>query len=376
LQFRVPPDIFAEVSPGPELTVVVPTFNERANVVSLVEELRTALADLRWEVIFVDDDSPDATAASVRELAATDTRVRCLQRINRRGLSSACVEGMLASSSPVVAVMDADLQHDASVLPKMLEVLDRDDNDVVVASRYLGEAGVGDWSRDRLMISRLATMLGRRFVPAKLTDPMSGFFVLRRRALDDVVRNLSQLGFKLLLDIFASTSRPLRYAEVPYVFRPRRNGDSKLDALIAWEYLMLLADKLVGRYVPVRFLSFAAIGAFGVLVHLAVLGFVHLTVGRDFAFSQTFATLVAMVSNYALNNELTYRDRRRRGFAWLRGLVSFITACSVGAFANVGIALYLFNRDANWLVSALCGIAVGVVWNYAVTGTYTWRRNK
>jgi dolichol-phosphate mannosyltransferase len=364
------------VTRGPALSIVVPTLNEKPNIQPLLQELEAALDGIAWEVIFVDDDSTDMTARHVREIGMTDARVRCLQRIGRRGLSSACVEGMLAATGDCLAVMDGDLQHDPAILPAMLERLRSDDREVVVGSRYLNKIGVASWSRERLLVSRFAAALGRPLVPAGLSDPMSGFFILRRSLLDEVVRSLSLLGFKLLLDIFASARRPLRFAEVAYVFRNRRHGDSKLDAQIAWEYLMLLADKLIGRYVPVRFVAFAAVGSFGVAVHVATLWVLQFVTGRDFASAQTIATLVAMVSNYSLNNLLTYRDQRRRGLAWFTGLASFVLVCSVGALANVGVAVYLFNRETGWLLSALAGIAVGVVWNYAVTSAYTWGRRR
>jgi dolichol-phosphate mannosyltransferase len=207
-----------------ELSIVIPTFNESGNVVAPIERLARALEGIVWEVVFVDDDSPDSTAALLRQEARRDPRVRCLQRIGRRGLSSACVEGMLASSAPCVAVMDADLQHDETLLPRMLESLRRGDLDIVVGSRYIEGGNVGDWPAHRLSFSRIATWLARRVLRAELSDPMSGFFMLRREALEGCVRNLSAIGFKILLDIFASSPRPLRFAELPFVFRMRRPG--------------------------------------------------------------------------------------------------------------------------------------------------------
>lgn len=359
---------------GPRLSIVVPTFNERDNVRELVAELTRALAGLEWEVIFVDDDSPDGTSQTVRALAREDARVRCVQRLGRRGLASACVEGMLASTAPYVAVMDGDLQHDASILPQMLACLERGDAELVVGSRYLSGGGVGGWSQRRRLMSRLATRLSRAVVPATLTDPMSGFFALRRPLLDEVVRRLSGIGFKVLLDIVASGERAPRIREIPYVFRPRAAGESKLDQLVAWEYTMLLADKLVGRYVPVRFVSFALIGATGVGVHFGILALTYVLLGLRFVASQALAVSGSMVFNYTINNLLTYRDRRRTGWGWLRGLVSFVAACSIGAVANVGVAAFLFGERTEWAIAAVAGVLVGAVWNYAVTSVYTWGR--
>jgi dolichol-phosphate mannosyltransferase len=360
--------------PGPQLTVVVPTFNERENVAELIRRLDSALAGISWEVLFVDDDSPDLTADAVRSQAQRDSRVRCLQRLGRRGLSSACIEGMLASSAPFVAVIDGDLQHDERLLKPMLEALKRESLDIVVGSRYVAGGGAGGLDQSRLRISRLATRLGRRFVPETLTDPMSGFFMMRREVLPEVAGDLSGVGFKILLDLFASSKRPLRFRELPYEFRARYAGESKLDSQVAWEYAMLLLDKLIGRYVPVRFIAFSIVGGFGMGVHLVILAVAYRGLAVEFVTSQIIATGVAMTFNYAVNNALTYRDRRLKGWNWFRGWVTFVIGCSIGAFANVGVAAWLFQRQYQWVVAAIAGILVGSVWNYAVTFVYTWNK--
>lgn len=373
-------ELFARTSaaqmPLGELTVVVPTFNERENISELVTRLEQCLRGEAWEVIFVDDDSTDGTAARIREVARQNPRVRCLQRIGRRGLSSACVEGMLASSSPYLAVIDGDCQHDETVLPRMLELLKSGEADVVVGSRYAAGGGIGSWEESRARMSRFATRLSSAVIKHDLSDPMSGFFALRREVLERAVRNLSSVGFKILLDIIASSPKPPRIKEVPYEFRNRHAGESKLDGQAVWGYLMLLTDKFMGGVVPVRFISFALIGAAGVFVHLGVLAILFRAMSLPFAVSQAGAAATAMTSNFTLNNALTYRDMRLRGRRWVTGLVSFMLACSFGALANVGTASFLFKRHTFWILSALAGIVVGTVWNYAMTATYTWEKNR
>jgi dolichol-phosphate mannosyltransferase len=371
-------DARAEPAPAragaPVLSIVVPTFNERDNVAELARRLAVPLRGIAWEVIFVDDDSPDGTAEVVRSMARADPRVRCIHRIGRRGLSSACIEGVMASSAPYVAVMDADLQHDEAILPRMLESLQHDGLDIAVGSRYVAGGSIGQWNDSRARISRLATRLSHLVVPATLKDPMSGFFLIRREAFLDRARQLSALGFKILADLFASGREPLRFVEIPYGFRERHAGQSKLDNQVAVEYLMLLLDKLIGHIVPVRFLSFAAIGGLGLVVHMAILLALFKGLSLEFPAAQTAATVTAMVFNFTVNNLMTYRDRRLTGGAWFRGLLSFMLACSVGAIANVGIASFLFGRSGAWVLAALAGIVVGAVWNYAVTSFYTWGR--
>jgi dolichol-phosphate mannosyltransferase len=362
--------------PGPELSVVIPTFKERENIREVVKSLDACMDGIHWEVIFVDDDSPDSTAGAVGELGRRDHRVRIVHRIGRRGLSTACVEGMLASCAPYVAIMDADLQHDERLLPDMLSTLKQEALDIVIGSRYIEGGSTGSWVADRKYISHFATKLSNLVLKADLKDPMSGFFLLRREVLHEAVRNLSGIGFKILLDIFASAPRSLKFKELPYTFRPRHAGESKLDSMVAWEYLMMLLDKTVGRYIPVRLISFAFVGGLGVFVHMVILWLVFRAIGLSFVMGQAIATIVAMTINFFTNNVLTYRDKRLKGYGLIRGWISFTIACSVGAVSNVGIATYLFQGSTvGWVPSAVAGVVVGAVWNYAVTSVYTWNKS-
>ena len=357
-----------------ELSVVVPTYNERENIIELINRLHECLDGVQWEVIFVDDDSADGTAEQVRQIACRDPRVRCIQRIGRRGLSSACTEGMLASSAPFLAIMDADCQHDERMLPRMLELLRTGEADIVVGSRYTQGGGIGNWDKTRARMSQFATRLSRAVIKQDLSDPMSGYFALRREVLESTVRSLSNLGFKILLDVLASSPRPLRLQEVPYEFRNRHAGESKLDSHAMWDYLMLLLDKSVGHIMPVRFIAFAIVGAAGVALHFVVLFILFRIMGYSFGFGQATATVVAMTSNFGLNNALTFKDMRLRGWRWFKGWISFMLVCSIGAFANVGIASYLFSRQTTWALAAIAGIIVGAVWNYSMTTVYTWSK--
>jgi dolichol-phosphate mannosyltransferase len=359
---------------GPELTVVIPTLNEKDNIGPLIESLDAVLDGVSWEVIFVDDDSPDSTAERIREISRHDRRVRCLQRIGRRGLTTACIEGALATSAPYIAVMDADMQHDERLLPQMLAILKSEPLDLVIGSRHVAGGGIGGWDSSRARMSTVAARLSRIICKAEIADPMSGFFMLRREALEGVLRRLSNQGFKILLDILASSPRPLRFRELPYVFRERQRGESKLDTLVAWEYMMLIADKLIGHIVPVRFALFALVGGIGLFVHMAVLWFALTVVGAAFDPAQASAAVAAMTSNFFLNNLFTYRDRRLRGVALLRGLFTFYAICALGTVANVGIAGYVFSRNEVWWLAGLAGVVVGSVWNYAVSSVFTWKQ--
>ncbi|MBV9654747.1 MAG: glycosyltransferase family 2 protein [Acetobacteraceae bacterium] len=357
----------------PVLTVVVPCFNERPNVAPLAHRLAAALDGIAWEVVFVDDDSPDGTTEEARRLASGDSRIRCIRRVGRRGLSSAVIEGALSSSAHFIAVMDGDLQHDETKLRLMLDALDSG-VDLVVGSRFAeGADSAGLASAWRLRLSEAGIRLAQRVSALPLSDPMSGFFMLPRPLFEEIAPRLTGKGFKILLDIALSAPRRLRVAEIPFRFTPRVAGESKLDILVIAQFGALLLDKLFGGLLPLRFLSFAGVGTLGVFVHLAVLASLRGLVPISFEAAQALATVVAMIFNFQLNNLVTYRDQRLRDARYWRGLLVFMVVCGVGAVANIGIAQVLYRGHAGWNAAGAVGAAIGVVWNYTVSATLVWR---
>jgi dolichol-phosphate mannosyltransferase len=362
----------AGTDPAPELAVVCPTYNERENVPIIVDLLREALDGISFELIFVDDNSPDGTAAVARAIGEADRRVRCIRRVGRRGLAGACLEGMLATQARYVAVLDADLQHDEGLLPAMLERLRNGDADLVVASRHIDDGSDASLSGIRSRISRFGNALAQRLLRVRLSDPMSGFFMLRRTVVEDIAPSLSSQGFKLLLDIVA-TSRKLRILELPYVFRERRHGASKLDAQIALDFGALLIAKLTGDAVSFRFLMFCAVGLTGVAIHMVALQVAVEMLDLRFGAAQTVATITAIAWNFALNNLLTYRDQRLLGWRFLTGLVRFELVCAVGAVSNIGAASWIYGHNSDWWLAGLGGALMGAVWNYLVSASFVWR---
>jgi dolichol-phosphate mannosyltransferase len=358
----------------PELSVVVPTFNERDNVVALFRKLETALAGRAWEVIYVDDNSPDGTWDVVRTLARQDARVRCIRRIGRRGLSGACIEGILASSAPCAAVIDADLQHDETQLPKMLALLQGGEADLVVGSRYIEGGSADSFDKQRAGFSMLATQVSKKLLRVDIADPMSGFFMIRRDRFEQLAPQLSTQGFKILLDVVATARGSLRIKEIPFTFGSRLHGESKLDSMVALDFLGLVLAKLTGEVVSLRFLLFALVGSLGLLVHLMVLYIALKAFALPFAEAQACGAVLAMTSNFVLNNFLTYRDQRLKGFAILRGLLLFYLVCSVGLLANVGVAFSVYDQRPIWWLAGAAGALMGVVWNYAMSGLFVWRK--
>jgi dolichol-phosphate mannosyltransferase len=357
-----------------DLAIVIPTFNESGNVGLLADRLARALAGIHYELIFVDDDSPDGTAGVVRGLAQQHDNVRVLQRIGRRGLASACIEGILAASAPCVAVMDADLQHDESILPEMLRRMREENLDLVVASRNLAGGSMGEFARWRVKLSQLGRRLSLMGAEHALSDPMSGFFMVRFTAFERLAHRLSAIGFKILLDIVLSADRGLRIGEVPYRFRAREHGESKLDFMVGLEYFELLVDKHLGDLVNVRFVLFGMVGALGVAVHLLILRALLQVPAMSFAAGQAATTFIVMILNFVLNNSITYRDRRLRGWAFWGGLLTFCLACGLGVAANVAIANEAFHRGVPWVLAALTGLLFSAVWNFGVTSMTTWRQ--
>ncbi|WP_244593089.1 glycosyltransferase [Rhodoblastus acidophilus] len=358
-----------------ELTLVIPTFNESANLRELIRRVDVALSGVAWEMIVVDDDSPDGTWTLAKQVSREDSRVRCLRRVNRRGLAGACIEGMLASAAPIVAVMDADLQHDESILPKMLEKI-RGGAELVVGSRHV-EGGSADngFSARRAAISRIATALAKRALRAEFSDLMSGFFMIRREIVEECAPRLSSAGFKILADLVASAPRRLKVEEVGYMFRERLAGESKFDIKVGLDFIGLMLNKVSGGRIPVRFIFFALVGATGVGVHMATL-YAALALGLDFDFAQSAAVVVAMTTNFFINNAITYRDAKIRGFGpMLLGLMYFYGVCAIGAVANVGIADLLFNRYGFITFAALAGVVMGSVWNFALSSLFVWRKD-
>jgi dolichol-phosphate mannosyltransferase len=367
-------EVRAVVRPAPELTIVVPTFNERANIPLLVERLSHLLTACDWEVIFVDDNSPDGTAASARTIGEQDSRVRCIRRIGRRGLAGACLEGMLASQARYVAVMDADLQHDEGLLVPMLEALRAGRADVAVASRYLYGGSAAGLSKQRSRVSRGSNAIVRLLLGIDLTDPMSGHFMIRREAFEAIAPALSSQGFKILLDILATARGSLRTIELPSAFRERQHGESKLDSKIALDFAALVAAKLTHDAVSARFLLFCLVGFTGLGIHLSILSALLTLSDLSFGVAQAFATVGAIAWNFVLNNLFTYRDQRLTGWHFLTGLIRFQVICAIGAISNVGIATWIYDYHEVWWIAGLGGALIGTVWNFVVSAALVWRQ--
>ena len=354
----------------PLVSVVLPTYNERESLPLAVEALRRELGeDGNWEVIVVDDDSPDGTWAVAEEMAARDVRIRVYRRLDRRGLSSAVVAGLSLARADRLVVMDADLQHDVKQVRALAEALD--EAPVAVGSRYTGGGGVGAWSRSRVALSRAATVACTLVLGLVVSDPMSGFFAVRREAFQHVSAKLNPRGYKILMELLA-VMRPARVVEVPYGFAPRRFGTSKLSARVAWEFGFALVELLTRSVVSPRFLKYALVGLSGVGVY-AITRWAMAGSER----SVLVAVGVSALSNYVWNNAWTFRDRSHdSGPAVVRGVVLFGLVSGTGALIHRAVSAYLAGLTAETglaMAASAAGFAIATLWNYFLNHDLTWR---
>lgn len=357
----------------PLLSIIIPTYNESDNIKKTINNIEKVMGNFSYEIIVVDDNSPDNTAEKVRQLSRKKNNIRCIHRIGRRGLSSACLEGFLSSSSSYIAVMDADGQHDETLLPKMLSSLREESIDLINASRYMKNGSTGTLSKSRVFISRIATKLSNLILPYKITDPMSGFFMFKTKSIFPYYQLLSAQGFKILLDILVNSNNNIKLKELPYKMKQRSKGQSKLDSLVVTDFFWVFIEKLIGYKISRQFIAFLLVGFSGLFVHFLTLAILNQILDIDFTIAQASSILVAMTSNFFLNNQFTYKQNRLTGFRVITGLFSFYLACTLGALINWQFSILLYNSEFIWWLAGLSGAIVGAVWNYTMTRIFTWK---
>ena len=348
---------------SPELTIVVPTFNERQNVRELIGRLDAALTGIHWEVIFVDDNSPDSTWMEVQNHSENDLECAAYVAsadVDCLGLAS---REILASSAPFVCIIDADLQHDETQIPKMLTLLQADQADLAVGSRYAPGGNAESFKSLRKNISSAATLIAQRLLKVNISDPLSGFFMIRSKSFEALAPSLSVDGFKILLDIIATSRGSLRIVEVPYVFSERRYGESKLDSRVAIDFIGLLLSKRSRNLIPSRFALHGLIGTIVIFTHLTVLYLSHVVIEWPFAQAQIFAAMLTVPIIFSLNNELSYRERRLHGTEFVRGLISYYVGSSIGLVSNVSVALVIYHTAAVWWLAGIVGALVALHWS-------------
>jgi len=354
------------------ISLIIPTYNERDNIIPLVERLSRALSSHSYEIIFIDDNSADGTA----ELAASLSDKypgKVTVRKNKRGLASAVVDGLSQVSSDIIAVMDADLQHPPEVIPDLLKEI-KSGADIVVASRYVEGGGCQGWSLTRRMISKGAIFLARLLLPAtrRVSDPMSGFFMFKKDVVTDA--RLNPAGFKILLEILM-VGEFQNVAEVPYTFITRERGKSKLSARQQVDYLKHIYSLMRRTGELARFIKFCLVGGSGVGVNMGLLWLLTEVGGMFYLMSAAISIETSIITNFLLNNYFTFADRRQPGVkSLLKTLMKFNLVSLAGLGINLTI-LWILTEPLGlfYMLSNLVGIAAATLWNYLLNNWWTWK---
>ena len=357
------------------LSIVIPTYNERDNISKILAKIKNTLKDVTYEIVFVDDNSPDGTSEEVKNFMKKSSKIRLIHRIGRRGLSGAVIEGIFAANSELVAVMDCDLQHDETKLSEMLDMFSKNRSlDLVIGSRFTKKGKISEkaFSKIRELGSKITTLLVKKLLNINSSDPLSGFFMVKKETFLRNAENLQTQGFKILADFIATSGENLKIMEIGYNFKNRVAGESKMSFLTVLELIGLVFSQIFQGKVSIRFILFCMVGLSGIFVQLLITG-VSMFLINQFATSQTLGIIAAMSSNYFLNNAITFQERKLKSFNLIRGLFSFYLICSLGAFANIAIASYIFGFSSNWLISSFIGALFGAVWNFTLTSIFTWK---
>ena len=357
------------------LTLVVPTYNESANITLLVEKIAEALSNYKYEILFIDDNSRDGTADVIDSLKK-DYPVRVIVRRDEKGLASAVVRGFENAANETIVVMDADLQHPPAIIPSLINAINQG-ADIAVASRYVPGGGCADWSGLRKLISRGAIFLAWLVLPAarKVKDPMSGFFALKRSVIEG--KKLDPIGYKILLETLVLGSYR-KVTEVPFEFQLREQGESKLNLNQEYEYLRHLARLAKKSGEMARFLKFGLVGGSGVLVNLGLLWVFTEQAGLHYVLSAVIAIETSIITNFLLNNFVTFSDRRPSGRKGFFGNMAKFNLVSLGGLLINLAILTLLTEVAGlfYMLSNLFGIAGATFWNFFVNNWWTWKDSK
>jgi dolichol-phosphate mannosyltransferase len=352
------------------LSLILPTYSEAENIPELLPKVRDVLKDLPHEIIIVDDNSPDETWKVAQKLAHDREDIHVIRRIDRRGLSSAVIDGFLAAKGDVFMVMDADGQHDMKLLPKLYDSV-KHTNGIAIGSRYVEGGSVGEWDEQRYAMSRIATKLAKRLCAVQVQDPMSGFFAIDRSVFEEVLPRLNPKGFKILLDLLVHVPSTIPVDELPFTFGSRTHGESKLSRRVQIEFLEYLYDVIFGKYIPLAFVKYCVVGSLGVLVNVMAFQVFHGMV--DFSSAVIAAIETAIIFNFWMNNIWTFSHARLQGKAVFVGLLKFNIACALGGIANYSISTYLFENGVSGIIAVSIGAFTSVLWNYTMNKIFTWK---
>ena len=355
------------------ISVVTPTYNEAENIGVLISRISEVLKDIPHEIIVSDDDSPDETWKIAEDISKENPNVRCLRRMENRGLYPAVLDAFEIANGKYLAVIDADLQHDETKLPDMLEEIENNGHGLVIGTRYAEGGGTEGWSRTRLFISKATNFVAGILMKRRCSDMMSGFFMIEQETYKQIKEKLNPRGFKILMDIIQNLPKDKAIGQVPYIFRPREQGESKLDKKVMFDFLVSLYElSIIGKYIPLKFLKFCLVGLSGVGVNWLIL-----FLGKDFTEIDiriviVSAILVSMLSNFVLNNIWTFAKEAVEKPVLVK-IIQFFLICGIGAGINYIITYSLYKIDFLIYFASFLGIAAATIWNYILNSLITWR---
>ena len=358
-----------------DLSIVIPTFNEASNITLIVDAVMNVLDKrVSYEIIIVDDDSQDKTWKIAEDYTSEYENITCFRRIAKNGLSSAVIDGFMLANGKYVGVIDADLQHDESILIKMHDYCNKG-ADLVIGSRYCEDGSTGSWGAGRKLISKIATKMSQYITSIHTTDPMSGFFVIKKSLFLKVVDKLHIKGYKILLDIISQLdAKETKIVEVPYTFKNRINGESKLSPEVVMQLVDFIYLKAAGNYIPIDYLKFLSVGAIGAILHFTVLYIVYVFFGNSYQISLIIAIELTLIINYFINNLWTFRKKTHKGFKVFLGLVKFNILSGIGGIISYYLSISLFTAGTNWILASVIGAIVASLWNFNLNKVLTWNK--
>ena len=355
-----------------KISIVVPTYNESKNITPLYENLCKVLPHNDWELIVADDDSPDGTAEVARCISGAHN-IRIINRRRGKGLSPSVIDGVQASHGDYIVVMDADGQHDERLIPEMIRILDTQDIDVVSGSRFMHGATQRGLNSPRFMLSKYGTFLLNIILNKNLSDPLTGFFSTSRKDFLDLIPRMENQGYKIFAE-YISLKKQARIIELSYNFRPRLTGESNLNSLVIWNFMVFIVAKILRGKIPEAFLSFVFVGGLGAILHILCFYVTFSYMEVAFHSAQLISTAIATIFNFHLNNRLTFPTRQLRGHVYYSGLFKYFVASSIGIFANVSIATISYEQvHYGAIISSLLGAIIDAVWKYTFAESIIWK---
>ena len=357
------------------ISILIPTYNEALNIKILIDRISHCLKKIDWEIIFVDDNSPDKTSEKIEYFTKTQSNIKVVNRLNERGLAGAVITGLKYCKFQNIIVMDADLQHDPIYIPKLIKRIEKDDATIVIASRYFQSSTIEDFHFMRKIVSKLTIKIFNMFSYKKLTDPMSGFFIIKKDFFINLSKQLSKDGYKILADIILNGPKTITVSEISLGFKKRNAGQSKMNLRVLWDFLLIIAYCVLKNYVPRKYLSYIFVGCLGLLTHLIFLYVFYKLLLINFLLSHILATFIAILINFTLNNVLTFYSKNLIGFRWLIGLVNYNIFCSYGLFISYSITKVLSDLNCYWFLAGIIGTFTASIWNFSISKFLVWKDN-